>query len=66
MSKKHDRILEAIFKHPVQSNVVWNDCIKLLEALGAEIEEGEGSRVRIILNGVKANFLKATSEERDR
>jgi len=56
MSKKHERTLEAIFKIPVQSNVVWKDCEKLLEALGAEISEGEGSRVRIILNRVKANF----------
>jgi len=56
MNKKHERTLEAIFKLPVQSNVVWKDCEKLLESLGAEVSEGAGSRVRIILNGVKANF----------
>ncbi len=43
MNKKHERTLEAIFKLPVQSNVVWKDCEKLLESLGAEISEGEGS-----------------------
>ena len=48
--------MEAIFKVPVQSNVVWKDCEKLLESLGAEISEGEGSRVRIILNKRKAVF----------
>ena len=36
--------------------MVWKDCEKLLEALGAEISEGEGSRVRIALNGRKAVF----------
>ena len=56
MNKKHSRTLELIFKLPVQSSVVWKDCEKLLEALGAEISEGEGSRVRILLNGVKAVF----------
>ncbi len=56
MSKRHLRTLEAIFKTPVQSNVLWRDCEKLLDYLGAEISEGEGSRVRIILNGVKAIF----------
>ncbi len=56
MSKKHERTLETIFKNPVQSNVPWKDCEKLLIAYGAEISEGEGSRVRIVLNGVKAVF----------
>jgi hypothetical protein len=56
MSKKHQQILEAIFKIPVQSSVVWKDCEKLLLSLGAEITGGSGSRVRIVLNGVKANF----------
>lgn len=56
MSKKHKRSLEAIFKTPVSSNVEWKDCEKLLEYLNAEISEGSGSRVRILLNGVKAVF----------
>ena len=56
MNKKCDRTLEAVFKHPVQSNVAWKDCEKLLDSLGAEISEGEGSRVRISLNGRKAVF----------
>ena len=56
MNKKHERTLEAIFRLPVQSNVVWKDCEKLLEFLGAEISEGEGSRIRIALNGRKAVF----------
>jgi hypothetical protein len=56
VNKKHEKTLEAIFKIPILSNVVWKDCEKLLTALGAEITEGEGSRVRIILNRVKAVF----------
>ncbi len=56
MSRKHEKTLEAVFKIPVQSNVVWKDCEKLLEHLGAEISEGEGSRIRILLNERKAVF----------
>lgn len=56
MSKKHERTLESIFKLPVPSGVSWKDCEQLLTALGAEISEGEGSRVRIALNGVRAVF----------
>ena len=56
MNRQHHRTLTAIFKIPVQSNIAWHDCERLLEALGADISEGEGSRVRIVLHGVKAVF----------
>lgn len=56
MNKKHRKTLDLIFKHPTQSNIRWNDIEKLLTALGAEISEGNGSRVRIALNGVRAVF----------
>lgn len=56
MSKKHERVLEAVFRLPVSSNVAWKDCEKLLESLGAEISEGEGSRVRVFLNKKRAVF----------
>lgn len=56
MNRKHQRTLEAIFKTPVQSNVDWKDCENLLTFLEAKIIEGEGSRVRIVLRGVKAVF----------
>jgi hypothetical protein len=47
---------EAIFKQPVQSNVIWKDIEALMRSLGAEITEGEGSRVRLALNGIRATF----------
>lgn len=53
---KHQRVLAAIFKNPVQSNVVWKDCEKLLIHLGAVITEAEGSRIKIVLNDKKAVF----------
>ena len=56
LSRKHRRTLEAIFKAPVRSDVAWDDIMKLLVALSAEISEGRGSRVRISLGGVRAVF----------
>lgn len=56
MGTKHHRTLEAIFEDPVRSNIVWRDIESMLEAAGAEITEGAGSRVRIALNGVRAVF----------
>ena len=56
MGPKHRRTLQAIFEDPVRSNIVWRDIESMLEAVGAEITEGSGSRVRIALNGVRAVF----------
>jgi hypothetical protein len=56
MSKKHRRTLAAIFAEPVRANVSWSDIEAMLEARGAELSEGQGSRVRIALNGVRAVF----------
>lgn len=53
---KHKKTLNAIFDDPVRSNVVWDEIIKLLIAMGAEISEGRGSRVRIVIKGVRAVF----------
>jgi hypothetical protein len=56
MKSKHQKTLLAIFENPVRSNILWVDIERLLIALGAEISEGRGSRVRIVLNGVRAVF----------
>jgi hypothetical protein len=63
MSKKHHRTLAAIFAEPVRANVDWSDIEAMLEACGAEISEGEGSRVRIALNGVRAVFHRPHPEK---
>lgn len=56
---KHRKTLRAIFEAPTRSDVVWTDIEKLLRALGAEISEGRGSRVRVYLNGVRAVFHRS-------
>lgn len=56
MAGKHLRTLQDVFATPVKSNIQWKDIEKMLLALGAEVTEGSGSRVRIALNGVRAVF----------
>jgi hypothetical protein len=56
MNKKHQKILQQIFQSPVQVSIAWKDIEAMIKALGAEISEGSGSRVRIALNGVRAVF----------
>ncbi len=56
MNARHQTTLSDIFKNPVQSNSIWSDIESLLISLGADISEGNGSRVRIKLNGERAVF----------
>ena len=56
MNKKNRSTLAAIFEEPIRSDILWKEIENLLRALGAEITEGRGSRVRIALKGVRAVF----------
>jgi hypothetical protein len=48
--------MRAIFAEPVRAGINWSDIESLLAHLGAEISQGQGSRVRVALNGVRAIF----------
>ena len=63
MNSKQKKILDTVFSNPVRSNIVWSDIEKMLMALGAEISEGNGSWVRIALNGVRAVFHRPHPEK---
>jgi hypothetical protein len=56
VDKKHRKTLEAIFEKPERANIPWRDIETLFIALGAEISEGSGSRVRVALKDVRAVF----------
>lgn len=56
LNKKQQKPLNLIFNDPIRADVKWTDIENLLNALGAEISEGHGSRVRIYLKGVRAVF----------
>ena len=56
MNKRQRETLRRIFENPIRSGVEWDEVERMLIALGAELSEGRGSRVRIALNGVRAVF----------
>ncbi|MBS0577157.1 MAG: type II toxin-antitoxin system HicA family toxin [Proteobacteria bacterium] len=51
MKRKHASTLASIFAHPTSANIPWRDIEALFKALGAEVEQREGSRVAVILFG---------------
>ena len=56
LSRKHSNTLKNIFHDPVRADIPWEDIECLIIALGGEITEGAGSRVRIYLHGIRAVF----------
>jgi len=63
MNSKHRKTIELVFKNPVQANILWTDIEGLLVALGGELSEGSGSRIRVKLNGVRAVFHRPHPEK---
>lgn len=63
MNAKHRRTLQAIFARPDRADIAWRDMESLLVAVGAELSEGNGSRVRIALHGVRAVFHRPHPEK---
>jgi len=56
MNSKHRTTLKSVYADPVASNIKWSDIESLFLALGADVSEGRGSRVRVSLHGVDAVF----------
>jgi len=56
MNAKNRKTLTAIFQEPIRSDINWTDIEGLCRALGGDVSEGRGSRVRIALNGIRAVF----------
>ena len=56
MNSKQKRTLTAIFEKPTRANIDWKDIESLLVGLGSDLAEGNGSRLRVALNGIRAVF----------
>jgi hypothetical protein len=56
MNSKQKRTLRVIYTDPVSASTAWKDIESLFISLGAEVIEGNGSRVRFHKNGVIASF----------
>jgi hypothetical protein len=53
---RHEDTLNAVFTDPLRANISWRAIIAMLQSLGADVTEGKGSRVRVVLKGVRATF----------
>jgi len=56
LRKKQRETLEQVFQMPPPSGLKWQAVESLIRALGGEIKEGSGSRVRFLLRGRIARF----------
>lgn len=56
VNAKQRKTLADVFKNPTPATIEWLQIESLMRTLGAEISEGNGSRVRVELNGVRAVF----------
>lgn len=56
--RKHRKTLAAVFAEPTRANIKWSDVESLFIYLGAEVTQGNGSRVRVALNDTRATFHK--------
>ena len=64
MNGRHRKTLAAVFKDPVSGTIAWSDIEGLLIALGCEIVEGNGSRVRFEKDG-KLTFFHRPHPEKE-
>lgn len=62
MNRKQATTLQHIFENPIRADIDWKDVESLLIALGAELSEGNGSRIRIKLNNERAVFHRPHPE----
>ena len=63
LNSKHKKTLKAIFYNPVKSDIPWKEIEKMFIAMGAEVSEGSGSRIRIFLNHRIAIFHRPHPEK---
>lgn len=56
MNSKHKKTLSIVFAKPVSASLDWARIETLFTALGAQTIDGNGSRVRFVLNNVVGTF----------
>jgi hypothetical protein len=56
LSGRHRATLGAIFERPTRADIPWRSIEALFRALGGEVAEGRGARVRVALLGRRVVF----------
>jgi hypothetical protein len=56
LSARHRATLTAVFEVPTRPDIPWRSIVALFVALGGEVTQGRGSRVRVALGERRAVF----------
>lgn len=56
VNSKHRKTLQAVFANPVSGTIKWGDIECLLDNIGCQLVEGDGSRVRVVFGEQVAVF----------
>lgn len=59
MNHKHRKVLQAVFAHPISTNIAFKDVVAMFEELGAEVDNKTGNRIGVKLNGHSVAFSHA-------
>ena len=63
MNGRQTKVLRAIFAEKAPASLEWSAIENLLVAVGCEVIEGKGSRVRFARDGVVATFHRPHPEK---
>jgi len=63
MNGRQKKTLAAIFADPVSGTIAWASIESLLIAVGCELVEGSGSRVRFVKDGMIETFHRPHPEK---
>lgn len=63
MNRKQKRVLTAVFRKPTSGTIAWAAIEGLFIAVGCEVIEGKGSRVRFAKDGMIATFHRPHPEK---
>lgn len=56
MKRRHEKMPNEIFRRPTHATLEWKRIESLFLAVGAEVIEGDGSRMRFFLNDTVGTF----------
>ncbi|MCZ6804574.1 MAG: type II toxin-antitoxin system HicA family toxin [Proteobacteria bacterium] len=56
MNSKQAKTLQKLFDDPIRNNIDWTHIASLIRAVGGVIEQGNGSRVRILIGEQSLNI----------
>lgn len=56
MANRQQRTLNKIFENPTRADIEWQEVKSLLSACNADIREGRGSRIRVVIDNQVLNL----------